>query len=521
MKPTSPPTLNIIEAWESPDYFRPLFEKDLSSWQAWRVFLKALYGIPFEGEEESLLFQLGTLRETPSAGAYHEAYAIVGRRGGKSRISSLIAAYEAVLGRWNERVAAGERAWVFVIATDKSQAGIILNYTRAFLHLFDDPKDPRKNLIEREATDEVHLRNGVSVAVKPCTFRASRGYSTCCVIADEIAFWRDENSANPAAEIITSILPGLIPGAKLIGISTPYGRMGYLYDVHREHFGKTESDFLIWQADTRTMNPTYDEAMIKRLVKRDPIAMRAEYDAQFREDVTAFLPLELIEASMTRQQALPEPGRTYTAFIDPSGGRHDSMTLAVCHSEGEKVILDRVEERRPPFDPQSVVQEFATLLKAYGLRSATSDRFGGVWVSDSFQKQGIRMDMSELPASDLYLNFAALLNSGRVELVEHDRLLLQLQSLERRTGPMGKDRVDHPPGLHDDLSNAVAGAVVMASHDRQWDAKEQEARMPTAQSGRPSSLIRPEERATQIRRSAEREIDEFMRESGCSPIIRG
>jgi len=511
---------NIIEAWESNDYFRPLFGKDLSSWKGWRTFLKALYGIPFADDEERLLFQLGTLRETPSAEGYPEAYAIVGRRGGKSRISSLIAAYEAVLGGWSDRVAAGERAWVFVIATDKSQAGIILNYCRAFLHLFDDPKEPRESLVEREGVDEIHLRNGISVAVKPCTFRASRGYSTCSVIADEIAFWRDENSANPAAEIISSVLPGLIPGAKLIGISTPYGRMGYLYDIHREHFGKSESDFLVWQADTRTMNPLYDEAMIKRLVKRDPIAMRAEYDAQFREDVTAFLPLELIELSMVRQQALPVPGHIYTCFCDPSGGRHDSMTLAICHCENEKVILDRIEERMPPFDPQTVTKEFAELIKAYGCHSATSDRFGGVWVSDAFQKQGIRMDMSDLPASDLYLNFAALLNSGRVELVEHDRLKVQLQSLERRTGQMGKDKVDHPAGLHDDLANSVAGAVVMASHDRAWTVEEQEARMPRAQSGRPAELIRPEERATKLRRTIEAEMDSFLRGEGCSPILR-
>jgi hypothetical protein len=515
-----PQPTNIIEAWESPDYFRSLFGKDLSSWKGWRTFLKALYGIPFADDEERLLFQLGTLRETPSAEGYPEAYAIVGRRGGKSRISSLIAAYEAVLGGWSDRVAAGERAWVFVLATDKAQAGIILNYCRAFLHLFDDPKEPKKSLVEREGVDEVHLRNGISVAVKPCTFRASRGYSTCCVIADEIAFWRDENSANPAAEVITSILPGMIPGSRLIGISTPYGRMGFLYDIHREHFGKAESDFLVWQADTRTMNPLYDEAMIRRLVKRDPIAMRAEYDAQFREDVTAFLPLELIELSMVRQQALPAPGYSYTCFVDPSGGRHDSMTLAVAHCEGEKIILDRIEERHPPFDPQAVVKEFSDVIKAYGCHSATSDRFGGVWVSDSFQKAGVRMDMSDLPASDLYLNFAALLNSGRVELVEHDRLKVQLQSLERRTGQMGKDKVDHPPGLHDDLANAVAGAVVMASHDRAWTAEEQEARMPRAQSGRPAELIRPEERATQLRRAAETEVDQWMRENGCSPILR-
>lgn len=130
------------------------------------------------------------------------------------------------------------------------------------------------------------------------------------------------------------------------------------------------------------------------------------------------------------------------------------------------------------------------------------------------------MDMSDLPASDLYLSFAALLNSGRVELVEHERLRVQFQSLERRTGQMGKDRVDHPPGLHDDLANAVAGAVVMASHDRKWDAREQEARMPKMQSGRPPALISPGEHAARVRQAVEREMDDWMREGGCTRPLR-
>jgi hypothetical protein len=40
--------------------------------------------------------------------------------------------------------------------------------------------------------------------------------------------------------------------------------------------------------------------------------------------------------------------------------------------------------------------------------------------------------------------------------------MLQLTSLERRTSRGGRDSIDHAPGAHDDIANAVAGALVQA-----------------------------------------------------------
>ena len=40
--------------------------------------------------------------------------------------------------------------------------------------------------------------------------------------------------------------------------------------------------------------------------------------------------------------------------------------------------------------------------------------------------------------------------------------MTQLTSLERRTARGGRDSIDHAPGAHDDIANAVAGALVLA-----------------------------------------------------------
>jgi hypothetical protein len=58
-------------------------------------------------------------------------------------------------------------------------------------------------------------------------------------------------------------------------------------------------------------------------------------------------------------------------------------------------------------------------------------------------------------------------NSRRLELLDNDRLVAQLCSLERRTARAGRDPIDHPPGQHDDLANCVAGAVGSALSRRE------------------------------------------------------
>jgi hypothetical protein len=139
------------------------------------------------------------------------------------------------------------------------------------------------------------------------------------------------------------------------------------------------------------------------------------------------------------------------------------MTLAVAHAEGDTAVLDAVRERRPPFSPDAAVEEFAALLRTYGIKSVTGDRYGGEWPRERFLVHGITYEPSQRVKSDIYRELVAPINAGRVELLDLPRLRAQLLGLERRVSRGGKDSVDHGPGGHDDVANAVAGALVMAA----------------------------------------------------------
>jgi len=137
--------------------------------------------------------------------------------------------------------------------------------------------------------------------------------------------------------------------------------------------------------------------------------------------------------------------------------------LAIAHVQGKTVIVDAVRERRAPFSPDGVVEEFAATLKAYGIGQVVGDRYGSEWPRERFRVHGVEYRVADKIKSDLYLALLPLLNSSRVELLDHPRLVNQLIGLERRTSRAGKDSIDHQPGAHDDVCNAVAGAAVLAA----------------------------------------------------------
>jgi hypothetical protein len=319
------------------------------------------------------------------------------------------------------------------------------------------------SFVDRSIAESIDLNNNVTIEILTASFRTVRGYTLIAALCDELAYWRSEESANPDTEIIAAIRPAMatVPGAMLLCASSPYARRGALWDAFRRHFGRN-STVLVWKADTRTMNPTVPESVVAEAYENDPASAAAEYGAEFRTDVETFVSREVVEAVVVagRHELPPLPGTTYFGFTDPSGGSADSMTLAVAHRDiNGHAVLDAVRERRPPFSPDAVVEEFAELLKSYQIHTINGDRYGGEWPRERFRVHGIRYEIAEKAKSDFYRDLLPVLNSGRVELLEHPRLVAQLCGLERRTSRAGKDSIDHVPGGHDDLANSIAGVT--------------------------------------------------------------
>lgn len=459
----TPPS--IIQAMEFPALFGPWYEGD--SWNGWKAILKAAYALKMTAEEVEFFKSVAGGREPP-AHRVKELWCVCGRGAGKDSIASEIVAYTAAM--FNPKgLRRGERAIISCLACDRDQAKILLNYSRSFF----TECPALKNLVARETAEGFELDTRVDIKIQTLSHRSVRGRSMLMCVLDECAFYRDDAGeySNPDEEIYRAVLPGLarVPGSMLIGISSPYKKSGLLFRKWQTHFGQNDDDILVIQAPSRTLNPTLDEADIAKKLAEDPAAARAEWLAEWRDDIAGWLPYETIVSSVDTGVMVRPPilnrGITYHCGVDVSGGARDSYTASIAHRENDtgRVFLDAMIEIKPPFLPSEATEQVVALMKQYNIYQATGDRYAAQWVVEAFARHGIRYENSERDRSEIYLECLPLFTSGRISLLDSPRLVSQFAGLERRTSALGKDRVDHGRNGHDDLCNSAALAMVLAA----------------------------------------------------------
>ena len=432
------------------------------SWNAWKALLSGFYG-----ETCTDLEMFFALTQRPPEGPYNELWLVIGRRGGKSNAAALIAIYEAFLKDHRDKLARGEMATVMVVAADRRQARTIFRYIKGLIHA----NPMLSKMVANEKDTSIELTNRCVIEIGTANNRALRGYTISCAILDEIAFW-NADGMSPDAEIVRGIRPALATlGGPLIALSSPYARRGVLWNTYKKHFAGT-GKVLVAQAASQTMNPTLSQEYIDDAYNEDNAGAAAEFGAEFRRDIEGFTSIERVENCIANgiAERFPNKGQKSYGFVDPSGGSKDAFTLAIAHREHETVVIDCIREVRPPFSPEGVVFDFAETLKRYGINRVVGDRYAGEWPREQFRKYGITYDPSAEPKSYLYQNLLPVINSQKVLLLDNERLINQLVSLERRTSRSGRDIIDHPPNGHDDIANAVAGVVSLLTTTAQHQA---------------------------------------------------
>lgn len=455
--------LSILQAIDS-EHLLGAAIRDPQSFGPWRAFLSAAFALPMDDTARALFAEC-TGRTSDPVRAYAYSWLICGRKAGKSFIMALVAGYLALFKDWQRFLSPGERAIVLLVAQNREQAKILHRY---ILGILSTPL--LAQFIESETTDSIELAGSVAIEVVSCNYRGLRGRSVCVALLDECAFWRTEESASPDTEVFNAIRASQATfgdAARMMVASSPYAKRGILWGAFGKFHGvDDEYNNLVWQASTRTMNPTVPASFIDEEFARDPESASSEYLAQFRADVSEFIGLDLIEAAIDRdrpRELAPRGEQNYAAFVDSSGGRNDAYVVCIAHRDkSDRFIVDVIRGQKAPFNPAHVTIGFAGLVREYNIRKVTGDNFGGDWVADAWRGQGLIYERSDMTASQLYTELLPLFTREMISIPDDPTLIRELRGLERRVGRMGRDQVTHAAGAHDDFANVVAGAARVA-----------------------------------------------------------
>jgi hypothetical protein len=458
--------ISPLDFLDDPNLLGPFFEG--SSWDRWRAVLRAAFALPMSKQDKRLFHEVAGDRSLPKH-PVRELVCVVGRGGGKDAIASAVMTYLAVVSDFS-RLRPGERGTIMLIANDKDQASIALNYIRGYF----ERVPLLASLVDKSKDDYIDLKNGATITVVTNNYRSPRGRTIVAAGYDECAFYRSEESSNPDFEVDAAIAPGLArwPGSMKILISSAYRRTGLLYERWKTAFGQDNPDTLAVLGTSLQFNPTLDPSIIGRELEKDKERAQAEYCSIWRDDLSNYISRQIVEQliDVGVTEWPPEPGHTYIGFTDEAGGSgSDASTLAIVHVDRDKrIIQDLIKVWKPPFSPQAVIAEKAAICRRYRISKLVGDRYAGGIPPDLYRNHSIHFEQSAKSKSDIYLDFLNVLNSSRIRLLDNEQQITELLNLERRVRWGGKESIDHPQNgnYHDDAINAVAGAAVLAATKR-------------------------------------------------------
>lgn len=467
---TMVPNITLSRAMSDQALFGRTF-KSLSFW-TWRVVAKMIDGLPLTEPLELELFQQCTgrskLPNRDQRRRLRRLILLVGRRGGKDRFLSAVAVWRAALcADWRKHISEGEQAVVLLLGADKKQAAILRRYCEGLLQA-----PLLKREITRQTNEVVEFRNGATLEIATNDARLVRGRSAIAVLGSECCYWKTDVAASSSdEEVVSAAEPSLsmCPDGGILCLgSSVYRKRGYMYRKFRQLHGNDDSEDICWCAPSATMNPRLPVQVIDAALANDPAKAGAEFLGRWREDLSDFIPLDVIEActDFGIRERPPQRDFSYVAHADAAGGTgQDSFALAIAHSEGDGTVrLDLVREYRPRFVPATIIAELAPLLKSYRIYAVQGDSFSGGFHSSEWQRHNIQFTPCENTTSENYLAALPMLLAGRARLLDNPTLRTQLAGLERRAQVGTRETVSHAQvaSAHDDVATAAAGALAIA-----------------------------------------------------------
>lgn len=453
----------------------------------------------------------------------------VGRRSGKTLITSCIVAYEAykLLLKGNPQKYYGSSQsnviQLISVATDRDQAGLLYreasghftkcdffrayaaNATQSFA-TFQTPFD-----IERYGSyaDNQKARYSINVTFRSCVAKGLRGGANILVALDEVAHFGEKGQAS-ADEVYQAVEPSTRTFSpkdpnnttrpigenegRIILISSPLGKQGLFFKQYRLGFGnnKAADNLLCIQAPTWEVNPTVPAETFVASYLKDPNVFFTEFGAEFSDRTRGWIedPADLfacIDPDLRPKHNAPARMPHFVGLDVALVG--DWTTIAVGHNDHEgKVVLDYVDgikagegdyEHLDRLEFEDVADWVYAVSRRFYFSEGIFDQWSGIPMEQALKRRGLStlksVHHTRNLSSQMFQNFKNMMFDKKLVLYDwpipdgddHSPHITELLELQAEFVSKYIVKVEAPniEGKHDDLSDSIVRMVWVATNN--------------------------------------------------------
>lgn len=413
---------------------------------------------------------------------------VIGRRGGKTTLSSMLAIYCAIITNWKPYLQKTPFATVLVLSHSKEFSDEILEIVRTFI----EASPVLKRLINIRKKNTANTMNlsvpfidkdkivysRVQIKVGAASSKTTRGIAACAVLCDEIAFWNlDENMKETDEKIMRAVRPATKQFGKkafLIKLSSPGIKQGVLYNEYLKwQKGTLPKSYAVFKAPSWVWNTILPKEEFIEEWELDQDGFDTEYRANFVDSLSNFILPEFVDMAVVKGRTFQPPeGKNapvaYRAAID-AAYKKDAFTFSVVgifENRVKQYVLKGWEgSKKNPVQAKEVAEYIRTICKEYGIDEVAADQYSFEPLREIFSQYGISLVEKTFTLTfkkQIYFNLKRLIHSQQIDLLDHEKLAKEIKELVIEQTGSGQIRIGHPPGGSDDYSDSTAISAYLA-----------------------------------------------------------
>jgi len=330
-----------------------------------------------------------------------------------------------------------------------------------------------------------------------------RGASNIIVVMDEYGHFNDAEVTAKKKPLDIKLYEALTPSVagftdnegkaygKSFVMSSPNGKKGELYKMFQE--GKKNKDvYLVINMPSHWVNNSIAPKRLRNAFNKSELSFRQEYLGEFVDNVNGWIsnPAKvraIVNKLWTNSIDNGDRNKKYYLGLDLAMSG-DGFALCVAHKElkrpigeyeeegyelllnyGETYVIDYMAVYTPAngevLDHEFIISTIKNLYGKFNIVRGVYDQWAGQIFTQLFRKARIpRLEMkpsTQAVNSETAKQFRQLLMEGKIMAPDYEPLITELLNLQETTSRNGYVKVEALSGGHDDLFDAVSRAIYL------------------------------------------------------------